>query len=930
MPPAPSTNDKYLLKALSGRVNPPNNAFYASLTGQSNMLATAVHVLVALLGHCLKKQTASPDFLISLRLCIYIFVPYMLFDETADALTLPFFPLPLTIATFLQRLVKAGMPTERVSDKRAARELVGYWALKLPRDRRTFDASDFVQITTQPDNFLMHVTPPMARTTSESNAEVVTFLCLLQGGFTDAEANTATFTGFCVMLIPMGLPAGCPPQLTAVRSCSHVRSTSADPPHDMFTEYTDILSEITRRHEPTKEDRFKPLFDARFAEVYTTAAAAFPQTVHPAAMRDRLTALGVALGLTLDFTHVGVSALCSVLQPQLQSLEVDAPAASTPDDGRFSAILRLHRDQPGGRIAPTTNGSAADGWKPEAGENIKLLLEDTSYMSLYQEVLSLNTSNTSMASVVAVVARHAHAAGLIIMTSKRMLRQPAWEHVLGFRQKDAWQQAFDTALAVDSEGNSKAFRGRMLPIGTDKDATPHAAVMLLNLRLNEISDWHSLCAKHVELNEGKFVLLDDRFRDSAGAAFWRNPDVLRLDEQAMSIVMGFIGHDQSRSIAGSFRHFYFHQIARAERLRRLPKNILAYPNLVIRMDAAIADVLKGVAERHASMALRSFHLMQRSLFVPKGEQGEKAFAAIDGHLSKLKEEIEKSDTGEASFQALNLQTISSGGLVFSAGSTGSSISTSGTVTFPSSQASLDSAGTLQLAQSQARIQSLESQLRTATGASLSTAGKSSPYPTGIHTSWGDAAYRYGVARTNMGLVFGRQLVQCKGEGLDIPKGSCLASCATSGNSKSRSQWCVDTKNCKGYAAHDRPPSISADDLIFTELAETVDTSGFQWIVKPHPECVLEGKPIPAPKPTWPIETGPGTHFRKGGKGTGKGKGKSGGGRDIAGRKRKETLFDWPSSTGLKTAGGSEWSPEANRTWGKITFSGTAGLSHTAP
>ena len=417
MPPAPSTNDKYLLKALSGRVNPPNNAFYASLTGQANMLATAVHVLVALLGHCLKKQTASPDFLISLRLCIYIFVPYMLFDETADALTLPFFPLPLTIATFLQRLVKAGMPTERVSDKRAARELVGYWALKLPRDRRTFDASDFVQITTQPDNFLMHVTPPMARTTSESNAEVATFLCLLQGGFTNAEANTATFTGFCVMLIPMGLPAGCPPQLTAVRSCSHVRSTSADPPHDMFTEYTDILSEITRRHEPTKEDRFKPLFDARFAEVYTTAAAAFPQTVHPAAMRDRLTALGVALGLTLDFTHVGVSALCSVLQPQLQSLEVDAPAASTPDDGRFSAILRLHRDQPGGRIAPTTNGSAADGWKPEAGENIKLLLEDTSYMSLYQEVLSLNTSNTSMASVVAVVARHAHAAGLIIMTT---------------------------------------------------------------------------------------------------------------------------------------------------------------------------------------------------------------------------------------------------------------------------------------------------------------------------------------------------------------------------------------------------------------------------------------------------------------------------------------------------------------------------------
>ena len=139
---------------------------------------------------------------------------------------------------------------------------------------------------------------------------------------------------------------------------------------------------------------------------------------------------------------------------------------------------------------------------------MKLLLADASYMSLYQEVLALNTNSTSMAAVVTIVARHIHPAGLIIMTSKRMLRQPAWEHVLGFRQKDAWQQAFDAALAVDADGIHKPHRGKMLPIG--KDGVPTVAVALLGLRLADIDDWHALCSKHVELNEGRHVLAERR------------------------------------------------------------------------------------------------------------------------------------------------------------------------------------------------------------------------------------------------------------------------------------------------------------------------------------------------------------------------------------------------------------------------------------
>lgn len=139
------------------------------------------------------------------------------------------------------------------------------------------------------------------------------------------------------MLAPFGVPTGTPPQLIAVRASSHMRSTAPDPPHDVFIGFDDILSEVTRRHELTPADRFRPLFDARFQQVYLTAAQAFPQAREPADMRERLAALAVALGLKLDFTHMGVTAICSVLKPQLASLEVDAPAAFASDDERFAS-----------------------------------------------------------------------------------------------------------------------------------------------------------------------------------------------------------------------------------------------------------------------------------------------------------------------------------------------------------------------------------------------------------------------------------------------------------------------------------------------------------------------------------------------------------------------------------------------------------------
>ena len=908
MPPAAAwNNDTYLLKSTTGRIHPPNAAFMASLTGQARLLAAPTHVLVALLGHCLSPATGSSGSYVPLRLYIYLLVPWMTFDSTSDALTFPFYPLPSAAAKFLYRLVKVGMPTEKVHDERAARTLIGIWANRIAPDRRTFDASHFVQVTVDAANFLRCITPPATRTRSSSNQEVAEYLCMLQGGFTDTEAGARTFTDYCVMLAPFGTPAGAPLQLIAVRSCSHVRSTAPDPPHDVFICYEDILSEVTRRHEITPADRFKPLFDQRFLSVYVTAAASFPRAVEPAEMRDRLAALAVALGMRLDFTHVGVNAICSVLQPQLTSLEVETPAATSSDDERFAALLRLHKDQPGGRIAPSGDGSESG--RQEAGENMKLLLNNASYMSLYQEVLALNTNATSMAAVVAVVAKHAHPAGLIIMTSKRMLRQPAWEHVLGFRQQKAWQQAFDVALAVDTEGVHKPHRGKMLPVG--KDGAPTTAASLLNMRLCDISNWHELCMKHVELNEGKHVLADERYANCSGVAFWQNPDILRLDEEPLRIIFDLIGHGQSRSVTGSFRHFYFHQIARAERIRRLPKDIVAYPSLVAKMNAAMLDVLQGVQERHTSMAVRAFHLMQRSVFVPVGEAGEKALKAIDTQLTLLKDQLEKVASGEADHQALNIQ-LSAGGQSAFIGFGGTATGTAVTGT------ALDIAASGQLKQLEAQNKALQKQLQQAR--SNDQQGKS-PYPAGIFISWGDAAYRYGIYRAPEGIVFGGQLVQSK-KAVDL-SGKCLATVAVSNNVKQRSQWCSDVAHCKNYAAHDRPDEISSDDLVVTQLdLDTVDTSQWSCVIPAHADCLDNGRAIPAPKPSWPIETGPGTTYDtsqgKGKSRGGKGKGGKGRGSGLTGRKRDASNFEWPSM-GHKTTEGSSCP----------SLGGPSGLAHSA-
>ena len=887
-------DDRFLLKATAGRAHPPSNAFLNSMTGSGNMLAAATHWLVACLAHRLEKTApGATDCFVSIRLVIYIFLPSMILDAGADTLSLPFYPLPSAVAKFLWRLVKVGMPSDKVEDEREARTLVGEYAAKLTPDKRTFDASGFVQIKAAADNFIISITPAMPRSMSASNQQLADLLCLLQNSFTNAEADSAAFTSFCTMLVPTGVPVGTAMPLLAVRACSHIRSTTPDAPLDGFVPHNAILFEITRRHEPNEAGRFRPLFDVQYRKHYSVAVQAFPQAVDAVAIRHRLTALALALRMALDFTQVGVTALCAIIQPQLSSLEVDAPHATSTDEERFAALVRLHKDQPGGRptvsLAPDAAGRAVE------GEDMKLLLAQTSYMSLYQEVLSMNTTSTSMVMVVLAVAKHEHPAGLVIMTTKRTLQQPAWQHVLGFRQANSWQAAFDLVLAVDTSKISKPHWGKMLPVG--KDEAPTSAIMLLKHKLDEIPDWHALCMRYIQLNEGKHVLADARYAESDGDKFWLNPDILRLDEEPLHIIFAMIGHGQSRSVQGSFRHFLFHQTARAERIRRLPRNIVAFPSLVRKMLAALRDTLVGATERHASMTVRPFHLMRRTLFVEKGSAAEKALDSIDKQLTELKEQLERAETGEADYQAPHLQPLF-GTPVVDTTVTGTALGTSADTILsfpPLSATAVESAMQLQVKQQQQQLKQLQQQLQKQ-GATPETSG-SLRFPQGVFAGWGDSACRYGVSQAPEGIVFGNKLVQLKRPALNVPANSCLAAAAAGSQTKSRSQWCIRPLHCANYASHDRVDGTTNDDYVVTDVdLTTVDKS--KWRVLIAPNLALER----APNPSWPISTGPGTTASLGGGGKGKsGKGKGKSGKDnLSGKKRSQSGFEG-LSTGYKSS-----------------------------
>ena len=655
MPPAPVwAVDGCLLRGSVGNARVADALFLNSLTGDGVMWAAATFWLALVIPHCLSSVSSPAGMYdVSMRLMIYVFLGAMILADDLDRLPLPYFPLPSAFAKLIFRLVKAGMPGEKLKDARAARALVLVYAGKLTSDKRTFARADFVSVNLTSPCYLSLITAQALRGGAPDNERVATFLLCLHDWMTTAEEASPSFQSMLDMLLPETLAGTASLGIKALKATAHIRSTTPDPPLDMYVVYQENLFDLSRRQDDM-QGRFAPLFEKHRHEVFQAAVAAFPQAVNAAALRQKLAALALSIGVTFQFSHEGVEAICMLIAPQLTSLEIEAPAATSSDDDRFGALVVLHKSQPGGRPAPSTS---ADGTKSDAGEDMKLLLSNKSYTSLYAEILALNNSAFNSSAPVITVSQHESAVGMVLMTTKRSISQPAWSKVISMRQHSAWYTAVDKVLARDSDGNEQPNWGRMITSPTGDEA--HAVVVLLFMhKFDEIKDWLALCRKYITKTEGAAVLLDPVYTVGTDPLdFWLNEDLLRLCEDPLKIVFKLLSHGQSRSVAGSFNAFLSFQILRAQKLKRVPHNLKVYPTLLSKAKAALRVTFTTNAEHAAGLRTVPFHAMERTLWVPPGGSAALAFEDVDKQLVSVREELAKAEDGEAVHQAPHLQPI---------------------------------------------------------------------------------------------------------------------------------------------------------------------------------------------------------------------------------------------------------------------------------
>ena len=87
-------------------------------------------------------------------------------------------------------------------------------------------------------------------------------------------------------------------------------------------------------------------------------------------MRQMIATFMVSIGLRAHLTHAGVCSMCHVISTLVPSLDLEVPPGTSTDEHRMSVLIRLHREQPGGR-APT--GTGAKDTHSDADQNDKLL-----------------------------------------------------------------------------------------------------------------------------------------------------------------------------------------------------------------------------------------------------------------------------------------------------------------------------------------------------------------------------------------------------------------------------------------------------------------------------------------------------------------------------------------------------------------------------
>ena len=356
---------------------------------------------------------------------------------------------------------------------------------------------------------------------------------------------------------------------------------------------------------------------------------------------------------------------------------------------------------------------------------------------------------------------------------------------------------------------------------------PELVSLLVHGKLDAIPSYWKLCEQFIRRREGVFAMNQLVALPSA-PAFWLSPEHLRYAEKPLALIFGLIGHDQSRSVAGSFREFYAKQLERAVKITRLPNNVVAFAPLVTATLAAISLAFSSLTEWHALMMAQPLHLMQRRTFLEPSRHGNAAAAleAVDARIVKLREQVELAKLGLADHQDPGLQQISG----FAPGG-GGSVVCRGSAGDTGKQVSLNLTAIPGVPPPQPALGYVPGASFVGSGVTAATAivaGSKEQFPTGVFKNWGEVSCQLGVAKTPQGMAFGSNICVFQGATVTCPEGTCLASCAPgAGGSKARSKWCINVAGCLalGYNAHDRPPGTTDDMLEMVPTDETTDKSG---------------------------------------------------------------------------------------------------------
>ena len=840
--PTALTSSKVALKGTAGNCLSDTNAFLASL-GQEAMIACGGdHILALMLPKTLNVR-AGAQTLIPYHLLHYLLIRHAILEALVRQSHCLFFVKTARIIQFLRDCLDTGLDTSDAKWPIEARKRFSVAMLALSDVNRTIAHTD-INVIAPPtaDGWLERITVDRLCGFTDDYRLLVSWQGLIMDALV-ATKHGEDFTLSLELIVPPGAAASSA-HAKSVKVLSHVRTT--DPVEDFseWVSYRDTPDELERRSLPL-DQQWTGLYERCYNTTFVELRTAFPGAT-ATELRSYADALAVHLKIPLAKAPIMMGAVCSKIKPLLASIDAISKATA-PSSERYDSIVGLI-DEWGVTAGSKAKNSLADESHPQ--EKTDKLMAVPSYCLLYAKVVAQESNDVPPTDRVSMLAKDESGVGVIYMASKRPMQQVGWESMACTRNAALWHNVIEAALHVDADGNAQKGWGKMLPLVAKAGNKPDywLAKALITGDLTLVTNWYMLAQPWVvecESEAGLPML-------ASPSHFWLSPDHLDVATTPINYIMAAVGHDQSRSVEGSWREFVHNMTMRSKRLSRLPHDLRATLTLYADCLTTITRLFSDFADRSAAMHTQPLHLVKRPVFLEPGGVAANLFSDIDTEITKLREDVTKAKRGQATHQQANMQS-----------------------------ATTDAHQPQPQLQPQPSLQAMSPWTPTVPNT------KASSYPTGIYENWGDAAYRNGVFISPQGPVLGNKLITARGGGrVTSDKSMCPASLAENESVIGKGRWCVKG-NCTD---HEFPSGKSKSDYEYTVLAPDIDRSGWKTLM-PQSKDIPRGQRAPKAPPghiahaplllKWDGDDG--GKGKGGGAGKGKG-GAKGGGKGGAGAK----------------------------------------------